>query len=108
MRYLLAVLAATALIPAAVSAQDAPITSAGKEALALLTRGISFKTVEGQGQVPAYAAFLKQQLVSAGFAEADVAFVPMGETGYLTAHYRGRDRKAKPGVQVTLHRLCAH
>lgn len=97
MRLLLAVLAATALTPA-VFAQDAPATPAGKEALALLTKGIAFQTVEGKGQVPAYAAYLKQQLVSAGFADADVAFTPVGETGYLTARYAGKDRKAKPTV----------
>lgn len=98
MRYLLAALAATALTPAAASAQEGPTTPAGKEALTLLTRGISFQTVKGRGQVPAYAAYLKQQLVSAGFADADVAFTPMGDTGYLTARYAGRDRKAKPTV----------
>ena len=98
MRHVIALLAATTLMPAAVSAQDAPTTTAGREARTHLSRGIAFKTVEGPGQVPAYAAYLKQQLVSAGFADADVAFVPMGETGYLTARYPGRDRKAKPTV----------
>jgi carboxypeptidase PM20D1 len=98
MRYLLTVLAASALTPVAASAQDGPTTTAGKEALALLTRGIAFRTVEGQGQVPAYAAYLKQQLVSAGFADADVSFVPIGETGYLTARYPGRNRSAKPTI----------
>lgn len=98
MRYLLAALAATALTPAALSAQEGPTTPAGKEALTLLSKGIAFKTVAGQGQVPAYAEYLKQQLVSAGFADADVVFTPMGETGYLTARYAGRDRKAKPTV----------
>lgn len=98
MRYLLAALAVTALVPAAAVAQEAPTTPAGKEALALLTKGIAFKTVKGQGQVPAYAAYLRQQLVSAGFSDADVVFTPMGETGYLTARYAGRDRKAKPTV----------
>lgn len=98
MRHLLTVLAATALTPVAASAQDAPVTPAGKEALTLLTKGIAFKTVAGQGQVPAYAAYLKQQLVSAGFADADVVFTPLGETGYLTARYAGKDRKAKPTV----------
>jgi carboxypeptidase PM20D1 len=98
MRYLLAAVALAALVPAAAVAQEGPTTPAGKEALALLTKGIAFKTVKGQGQVPAYAAYLKQQLVSAGFADADVVFTPMGETGYLTARYPGRDRKAKPTV----------
>lgn len=98
MRHLFALALAAALVPAAATAQDAPVTPAGKEALALLTRGIAFRTTEGQGQVPAYAAFLKQQLVAAGFADTDVAFVPMGETGYLTARYPGRDRKGKATI----------
>lgn len=98
MRHLFVVLAASTLLPAAAIAQDAPTSATGKEALTLLTRGIAFKTVQGEGQVPAYAAYLKQQLVSAGFADADVTFVPLGETGYLTARIAGRDRKAKPTV----------
>jgi carboxypeptidase PM20D1 len=96
MRFLSALLAATATFSSAVFAQGMPTTPAGKEALALLTKGIAFQTVAGKGQVPAYAAYLKEQLVSAGFAAADVTFIPMGETGYLTARYPGRDRKAKP------------
>ena len=41
---------------------------------------------------------LTQRLVAAGFAADDIAFTPMGETGYLTARYPGRDRAAKPIV----------
>lgn len=96
MRHLITAFVASAFIPAAVLAQNEPATPAGREALTLLTKGIAFKTVQGQGQVPAYAAYLKQQLVSAGYSDGDVTFVPMGETGYLTARYPGRDRKAKP------------
>ena len=98
MRPLSAVLFAVALVPVAASAQVAPATPAGQEALTLLTRGIAFKTVAGQGQVPAYADYLRQQLVSAGFAEGDVTFVPIGETGYLTARYPGRNRSGKPTI----------
>jgi hypothetical protein len=60
-------------------AENVPTSAAGKEALTLLTRGISFRMVAGQGQVPAYAAYLKQQLVAAGFPEADVAFTPVAK-----------------------------
>ena len=98
MRHLFVVLAASTLLPAAAIAQDAPTSATGKEALTLLTRGIAFKTVQGEGQVPAYAAYLKQQLVSAGFADGDVTFVPLGETGYLTARYPGRNRSGKPTI----------
>lgn len=96
MRRTLAAVLIAALLPVAASAQDAPATDSGREALALLRKGIGFRTVAGQGQVPAYAAYLKQQLVAAGFADGDVVFIPVGETGYLTARYAGRDRAAKP------------
>jgi acetylornithine deacetylase/succinyl-diaminopimelate desuccinylase-like protein len=96
MRRLLALPFLAMALPAA--AQDLPTTPAGEQALELLTRGIAFPTVEGRGQVPAYAAYLKAQLVSAGFADGDVVFTPVGETGYLTARVAGRDRKAKPTV----------
>lgn len=98
MRRLLAAVLLSSLIPAAALAQDEPRSAAGREALTLLTKGIGFRTVAGSGQVPAYAAYLKQQLVGAGFNDADVTFTPVGETGYLTARYAGRDRAAKSTV----------
>jgi acetylornithine deacetylase/succinyl-diaminopimelate desuccinylase-like protein len=94
---LLPLLAALAL-PAAAAAQDAPVTPDGIRALDLLVRGIGFKTFKGAGQVPAYAAYLRERLVEGGFAADDVAFTPLGETGYMTARYPGRDRAAKPMV----------
>lgn len=97
MRVTLPLLAATCL-SAPVLAQDAPATPAGKDALELLTRGIAFQTVEGKGQVPAYARYLTEKLTGYGFKPGDIVFTPMGETGYLAARYPGRDRKAKPTV----------
>ncbi|WP_294319252.1 M20/M25/M40 family metallo-hydrolase [uncultured Sphingomonas sp.] len=98
MRVLFATIGATMACAGAAQAQDAATTPAGKEALTLLVDGVKFQTVAGNGQVPAYAAYLKAKLLSAGFAPADVQFVPIGETGYLTARYPGRDRKAKPTI----------
>lgn len=99
MRMLLATIGATTLLCAGVArAQDAPVTPSGREALTLLTDGVKFQTVAGRGQVLSYAEYLKAKLLSAGFAPADVTFVAMGETGYLTARIPGRDRKAKPTV----------
>ena len=92
-------LAATAL-PAIAAAQDLPATPAGQEALAVLREAIDVPTVKGRGQVPELAAKLKQRLVAAGFAEADIAFTPIGETGYFTARYRGKDAGAKPVVVI--------
>jgi acetylornithine deacetylase/succinyl-diaminopimelate desuccinylase-like protein len=90
-----------ALLSSAAWAQE-PATPGGRAALDILKRSVAFPTVEGRGQVPAYAAYLKQVLVAQGFAAADVTFVPMGETGYLTARWPGRDRKAKP-IAVLAH-----
>lgn len=89
---------AAALFSSAAAAQDAPATPAGKEALELLTRGVAFQTVEGKGQVPAYAKFLTDALIRYGFRAEDVEFTAMADTGYLTARYPGRDRKAKPTI----------
>ena len=99
MRTLLATIGATTLFCAGgAQAQDGATTPSGREALTLLVDGVKFQTVAGRGQVPAYAAYLKGKLLSAGFDAADIRFVPMGETGYLTARYPGRDRKAKPTI----------
>ena len=94
-------LLAAALIatPAALAAQsDLPTTPAGHEALAILKEAIAVPTVKGRGQVPLLAEKLSERLIDAGFAPEDVAFTTMGETGYLTARYAGRDREAKPIV----------
>ncbi|MEP9402405.1 M20/M25/M40 family metallo-hydrolase [Sphingomonas silueang] len=95
MRHLSAALLPALLFAAPVSAQTTP---GGREALALLQKGIGFRTVQGAGQVPAYAGYLKERLVSAGFPADTIAFEKLGETGYLTLRYAGRDRVAKPVV----------
>lgn len=83
-----------------VHAQDHPQAEA--QALELLKRGIGFRTVAGPGnQTPAYAAYLKQVLVAGGFAERDVEIVPMGDTAYLVARYRGTG-KARGGAKPLL------
>ena len=86
--------------PVALAAQsaDMPDTPAGRMALEILQEAIAVPTVEGRGQVPVLAEKLTQRLIAAGFASEDVTFTPLGETGYLTARYPGRDRAAKPIV----------
>ncbi|MDE8652963.1 M20/M25/M40 family metallo-hydrolase [Novosphingobium album (ex Liu et al. 2023)] len=100
-----ALLAVPALLAAALPASaqtgaSGPATPAGQEALAILREAIEVPTVAGRGQVPVLAQKLKARLVAAGFRAEDVAFTPLGETGYLTARYPGRDRKAKPYVVI--------
>ncbi|MBM0107333.1 M20/M25/M40 family metallo-hydrolase [Steroidobacter sp. S1-65] len=66
------------------------------QALEILQKSIAFKTVDGAGQVPAYAEYLKSVLVDAGFAAADITIEPVANTATLVARYRGTDSKKKP------------
>jgi carboxypeptidase PM20D1 len=60
-------------------------------ALEMYKASIGYRT--GQGQIPAYAAYLKKALVEGGVADADVTIEKMGETATLTARYRGNGSK---------------
>jgi len=93
-----ALLAAPAPMLAAPPAEPAPYAA---EALELLKTSISYRTVQGQGQVPAYAAFLAQRLEAAGISAADIAITPLGETASLVARYRGTG--AKRPLVVSVH-----
>jgi acetylornithine deacetylase/succinyl-diaminopimelate desuccinylase-like protein len=81
---------------AAASAASAGPAADAKE---ILKRSIGFRTVEGQGQMPAYAAYLASVLKGAGFGDRDVEVVPHGDTAMLVARYRGTSR-AKPIVLI--------
>jgi acetylornithine deacetylase/succinyl-diaminopimelate desuccinylase-like protein len=71
----------------------AATTTPSSDALDLLAKSISYRTVEGQGQVPAYARFLAGRLEAGGIPSADIAVTPMGETATLVARYRGTGAK---------------
>ena len=68
----------------------------GREALGILMESIPFRTVVGGNEVPKLSAYLADHLVRAGFERPDMSFVPLKDTGYFTARYRGRNPKAKP------------
>lgn len=86
--------------PAMAAGAPAPATTGGREALAILKEAIEVPTVAGRGQVPVLAGKLKTRLLAAGFSASDVRFTPVGETGYLTARYPGRDPNAKPYLVI--------
>jgi carboxypeptidase PM20D1 len=65
-------------------------------ALEVLQKSIAFRTVQGAGQVPAYAEYLKGVLVEGGYDAGDVTITPLGETATLVARYRGTDSARKP------------
>lgn len=63
------------------------------KAVELLGKGVGFRTVMGQGQVPAYAQYLADQLKAGGFAAEDVQVQRHGDTAALVARYRGTGGK---------------
>jgi acetylornithine deacetylase/succinyl-diaminopimelate desuccinylase-like protein len=66
------------------------------QALDILQKSISFRTVEGAGQVPAYAEYLQSVLVEAGYAPGDIVIEPVADTVTLVARYRGTDSRKRP------------
>jgi len=67
-----------------------------KEARDIFQKVIAFRTSEGLGQVPAMAQYLAERFRAAGFPEADIHIVPVGETASLVVRYRGNGRGGKP------------
>jgi acetylornithine deacetylase/succinyl-diaminopimelate desuccinylase-like protein len=92
------------LIPfASANAKDAAVPpEISAKALEMLTRSVAFRTVEGEGQVTAYAEYLAGELKAHGFAAEDITITPRGETATLTARYRGTDPALKP-ILVASH-----
>ena len=70
-------------------------------AKALLMTGVGFDTVKGRGKVPAYASYLKAQLVAGGFAVSDITIEPVGETAILHLVWKGVGRK--PPMAIAGH-----
>jgi len=78
-------------------ATAAPSSRAQAQALTILKRAIGFRSVGGPGnQTPQLANYLKEVLVSGGFAAGDVNITRVDDTAYLVARYRGSDRTLKP------------
>lgn len=78
-------------------AAAAPSSVAEAQALTILKRAIGFRSVGGPGnQTPQLANYLKDVLVSGGFAADDVDITKVDDTAYLVARYRGSDPALKP------------
>jgi acetylornithine deacetylase/succinyl-diaminopimelate desuccinylase-like protein len=69
-------------------------------ALEVLTRSIGYRTVQGGGQVPAYAEYLSGVLQSGGYRASDIAITPQGGTATLVARWPGTDASLKPLVLI--------
>ncbi|WP_380877008.1 peptidase M20 [Sphingomonas sp. DBB INV C78] len=87
-------LAATAM-PAVAAPAAQGEAAQNSAALDILVKSIGYRTVAGQGQVPAYAEYLAGVLKAAGFPAEDITIQRRGETATLVARYRGTG-KGKP------------
>lgn len=97
--YVSAVIGSAALsfvVGAAASTKPTVDQALHDQALEILQKSISFRTVEGAGQVPAYAEYLKSVLVEAGYAPGDISIEPVANTATFVARYKGTDSKKKP------------
>lgn len=83
---------AALLIAAPAIAQDAPHQ---QQARAILERLVAFRSAQGQGQIPATAAYIADYLKSAGVADADIVTIPSGENVAMLVRIQGSDPSAR-------------
>jgi acetylornithine deacetylase/succinyl-diaminopimelate desuccinylase-like protein len=62
----------------------------------IFRRVISFRTSVGLHQVPAMTDYLAGEFRAAGFPDADIHVLPLGDTASLVVRYRGDGSGAKP------------
>jgi acetylornithine deacetylase/succinyl-diaminopimelate desuccinylase-like protein len=72
------------------------LTANETKAREILGKVISYKTEVGQKQVPAMVQYLVGEFRQAGFPDADIHVVPLGETASLVVRYRGDGTGGKP------------
>jgi acetylornithine deacetylase/succinyl-diaminopimelate desuccinylase-like protein len=64
-----------------------------RQARELFAHVIALKTEVGKGQVPVMARYLADQFRAAGFPDADIHIIPLGETASLVVRYRGTGQR---------------
>ena len=83
---------------------DEPIRSEhAQKTLEIYTRIVEVESSKNLGNVPEIANYLAAELVAAGFPEADVEVVPLGETASLIARYRGDGSSGKAPILFLGH-----
>ena len=83
-------------LSAALPSQAATVDPHDAKAREIFSKVISYPTSEGLGQVPAMAAYLAGEFRAAGFPEADIKVLPLGETASLVVRYRGDGSGGRP------------
>ncbi len=95
--------AATLCLAAAAAHAAAPNSPQGTAALSLYKDIVEIRSAAGHGKVPEVAARVVKDLKAAGFADADIKVVPMGETVYLVARYAGKPGSKKRPIAFLGH-----
>ena len=89
-------LGCTLALAASASLAAPPKGAYQAQARDLFAKVIGYKTSVEHAQVPALAAFLAGKFRAAGFPEADVHVLPVGDTAALVVRYRGDGTGGKP------------
>ncbi|MUV13626.1 M20/M25/M40 family metallo-hydrolase [Noviluteimonas gilva] len=92
-RTLLSALLALAIAAPCTASATTPDQDRARE---IYSKLISYNTAEGNGQVPVMAGWLAQQFRDAGFPDADIHLLPVGETASLVVRYAGDGSGGKP------------
>ena len=91
---------AAALLAASPAAASAPGPEDAAKALEILKTSISHRTTASAGpaNMLAYAGWIRDVLVRAGYSPSDIVIEPVAGTATLTARLPGRDPRRKPLV----------
>ena len=92
----IACLFATVLLALVADASAAERTVHERKARELFAKTISIPTSEGLGKVPELAQYLAAEFRQAGFPDADIHVLPLGETASLVVRYRGDGSGGRP------------
>ena len=84
------------------STTGAGLNANDAKARQIFGRVIGFKTSVGLGQVPAMAEYLASEFRAAGFVDADIHILPLGETASLIVRYRGDGSDGSGGKPILL------
>ncbi len=74
-----------------------------EQALEIYRTIIGFRTAKGHGKVPEMAAYLADELKSAGFEEEDIEILPVGETAGMIVRYAGDGSSGEKPVLFLAH-----
>lgn len=89
LKYLLPVACATLAFAMAPPVGAETATQIMPDTLQMLRHAVSVRTAQGNGKVPELAKYFADKLKAAGFDDADIKIIPVGETAALTVRYQG-------------------